>query len=92
MTEQAKNIPEKLLSPYKPEETETKIYTIWEKSGLFNPETSIKEGITKEDTEAFTVILPPPNVTGVLHLGHALMITIQDVLVRFERIDRKSVV
>lgn len=83
------NIPKKLLSPYSPQDTENLIYEIEEKSGLFNPDTCIEAGITKADAETFTIVLPPPNVTGVLHLGHALMITIQDTLIRFERMRGK---
>ncbi|MEN9649656.1 MAG: valyl-tRNA synthetase, valyl-tRNA synthetase [Candidatus Parcubacteria bacterium] len=86
----ATNIPAKLLSPYNPAETETPIYQLWQKSGLFNPDESIKLGITKPDADPFTIILPPPNVTGTLHLGHALMITIQDILIRFKRMQGKK--
>lgn len=75
----------KFLSPYKPEETEPRIYDFWLKSGYFNPDTCVERGVTKGDAEPYTIVMPPPNVTGVLHMGHALMITIEDILVRFAR-------
>lgn len=80
-----KNVPEKLLSPYKPEETEKRIYEIWEKSGFFNPDICVKNGVTKSDAPIFSMVLPPPNVTGRLHLGHALEHSLQDAVVRFNR-------
>jgi len=76
---------EKFLKPYNPNETEKRIYEIWEKSGLFNPEESIKQGFTDKDAKPYTIVLPPPNVTGILHMGHALMIAVEDLLIRFER-------
>lgn len=76
---------EKFLKPYDPTQTEDRIYTLWEESGFFTPETSIEAGFTKPDAEPFTIILPPPNVTGTLHLGHAAMLAIQDILIRFHR-------
>lgn len=76
---------EKLLTPYNPEETEGRIYSDWEKSDLFNPDTCVKIGVTKEDAQTFSIVLPPPNVTGVLHLGHAATLTIEDIIVRYNR-------
>ncbi len=78
-------VPEKLLKPYNPVEEETAIYTKWEASGYFTPENMIKDGLTAADAEPFTIVLPPPNVTGVLHMGHAMMITIEDILIRYKR-------
>ena len=75
-------IPEKFLKPYDSTETESRIYKLWEESGLFNPDVSIEKGFTKPDAEAFSIVLPPPNVTGVLHMGHASMLTIEDIMVR----------
>ena len=76
---------EKLLRPYDPKETEGKIYKIWEDSGYFNPDTCIEKGVTKPDAKSFTIVMPPPNVTGVLHMGHALMITLEDIMIRYKR-------
>lgn len=76
---------DKLLTPYKPEETEQRIYKEWEDSGFFNPDVCIEKGIAKADAETFSIVLPPPNVTGVLHLGHAVTLTIEDIIVRYNR-------
>jgi len=78
-------MPEKFLQPYNPASTETRIYAEWEKSGLFNPDECIKHGIAKADAPAYTIVLPPPNVTGRLHMGHALMIAIEDIFIRYKR-------
>ena len=83
--EEHKIIPEKLLKPYDPVETEPRIYAKWEESGLFNPEKAIEAGYTKPDAKPFTIILPPPNVTGVLHMGHAMMLAIEDIMIRYHR-------
>lgn len=76
---------EKFLKPYNPSETEGRIYSEWEESGLFNPDTSIKAGFSSPTALPYTIIMPPPNVTGVLHMGHALMLTIEDILIRYHR-------
>ena len=78
-------MPEKFLKPYDPEETEGRIYKAWEKSGLFNPDECVKQGVTKSDAPTYSIVLPPPNVTGRLHMGHALMLAIEDVFVRYKR-------
>lgn len=78
-------INEKLLKPYDPKETEPRIYKRWEESGFFNPDVAIAKGKTKPDASPFTIIMPPPNVTGVLHMGHAMMLTVQDIMVRYHR-------
>ncbi len=76
---------DKLLKPYDPASTEQRIYKEWEKSELFNPDVAIKKGITKADAPVFSIVLPPPNVTGNLHMGHAFMLSIEDMMVRFNR-------
>ncbi|MDP9126925.1 MAG: valine--tRNA ligase, partial [Pseudomonadota bacterium] len=63
---------------YNPTEAETKLYTDWEKSGAFACD------VTSE-AEPWCIMMPPPNVTGSLHMGHALTFTLQDVLVRYKR-------
>lgn len=76
----------KKLSPqYNPHEVESKIYEKWEKSGYFNP-----DNLPGERREKFSMVLPPPNVTGTLHMGHALTVTIEDILARFERMRGKK--
>jgi valyl-tRNA synthetase len=78
------SIPDKLLKPYNPNDEESRIYKKWEQSGYFNPEKCVEEGLARAD-DPFTIILPPPNVTGSLHMGHAMMLTVQDILIRYKR-------
>lgn len=86
------DISEKLKQPYSPNETETRIYEQWEKSGIFNPDICQKLGVIDPEKEPFSMVLPPPNVTGVLHMGSALMLVIEDVIVRQARMaGRKTV-
>ena len=63
---------------YNHKDVEEKIYKKWEDSGSFKPEVN-------PDGEPYSIILPPPNVTGTLHIGHALMLTIEDILIRYHR-------
>lgn len=81
---------DKFLRPYEPKDTESRIYSKWLDSGFFNPDVCIDKGITASDAQKFSIVLPPPNVTGVLHLGHASMLAIEDSLVRFERMRGKK--
>ncbi|MEK7652266.1 MAG: valine--tRNA ligase [Patescibacteria group bacterium] len=69
-----------LSSTYNSKETESKIYQKWLDSGYFNP-----DNLPGERTKPFNIVLPPPNVTGILHTGHALMLVIQDILIRYHR-------
>ncbi|MCX6739447.1 MAG: class I tRNA ligase family protein, partial [Candidatus Parcubacteria bacterium] len=80
---------DKFLKPYDPIETEGRIYKLWEDSGYFNPDTCIKDGVCEKDAEAFSIVLPPPNVTGTLHLGHTAMLAIEDIMVRYHRMNGK---
>lgn len=84
------NIDPKFLKPYSPTETEDRIYKLWEDSGFFNPDICIEKGIINENAEAFSIILPPPNVTGILHIGHAAMLTIEDIMIRYARMQSKK--
>ncbi|MEE9277421.1 MAG: valine--tRNA ligase, partial [Dehalococcoidia bacterium] len=68
-----------LSKAYDPSSVEERIYALWEEGGYFQPQPSAGGG------RPFTIIMPPPNVTGVLHLGHALTKAIQDCLVRWHR-------
>lgn len=83
-------INEKFLKPYNSKDTEDKIYKLWEESGFFNPDVCIEKGIIEENAPAFSIVLPPPNVTGSLHTGHALMLVIQDIMVRYARLQGKK--
>ncbi len=69
---------------YDPQGLETKWYMHWEQSGAF-------DSGKRPDAEPFSIVLPPPNVTGSLHIGHALDHTLQDILIRFERLRGKDV-
>lgn len=86
------NLPEKLLKPYNAAEIEETIYKTWEESGFLNPDVCIERGITDADAEPFSMVLPPPNITGRLHLGHALEHSLQDAVIRFQRMLGKKVV
>jgi len=65
-------------------EAESRLYENWEKAGAFKPS-------DKEGAEPYTIVIPPPNVTGSLHMGHALNNSLQDILVRFERMRGRAV-
>ena len=69
---------------YNPKDFEEKIYEKWENDGDFKPD-------MRSDSEAFSIVIPPPNVTGVLHMGHALDDTLQDILIRYNRMLGKKV-
>ncbi len=64
---------------------EADIYKLWMDSGYFNP-----DNLPNQQAEPFTIVLPPPNVTGNLHLGHAFEDTIQDILIRFRRMQGRK--
>ena len=70
---------------YDVQSVEARIYAAWEESGLFNPDVAVQKGFTKADAEVFSIVLPPPNVTGELHIGHAAMLAIEDIMVRYNR-------
>ena len=65
---------------YDPKKVESKVYALWEKSGFFNP-----DKLPKTHKKPFSIVIPPPNITGSLHMGHALNTTIQDILIRQKR-------
>ncbi|MEK7135502.1 MAG: valine--tRNA ligase [Patescibacteria group bacterium] len=72
---------DKFLKPYNPQETESRIYDLWEKSGYFNPDNL--PGASSRTP--FTIVMPPPNANGDLHAGHALFITLEDIMIRYKR-------
>ena len=73
------------LKPYSPKDNEEALYKQWEESGYFNPDVCVAKGVAAADAETFSIVLPPPNVTGVLHMGHAAMLAVEDILVRYNR-------
>ncbi|MFH0780094.1 MAG: class I tRNA ligase family protein, partial [Parcubacteria group bacterium] len=70
-----------LPKAYNPSDFENKIYKDWEKKKLFNPDTLKK----RKGKQTFSIVLPPPNVTSILHLGSASMLSIEDLMVRYKR-------
>ena len=72
-----------LSKTYQPENFESKIYKEWEQKGYFTPQ--VDRGKTP-----FTIVIPPPNITGQLHMGHALNNSIQDAIIRFKRMQGYS--
>lgn len=77
----------KFLQPYNPSQTESRIYQTWEESSYFNPDNlpAVEGLIEGKEREPFTIMMPPPNATGILHVGHALFITLQDAMIRYKR-------
>jgi valyl-tRNA synthetase len=69
-----------LPKAYNPKEVEEKTYELWKKSAFFNP-----DKLPQRHKKAYTIVIPPPNITGRLHMGHALNATIQDTLIRWKR-------
>ena len=68
-----------LAKAYDPAAVEQPIYAMWEEGGYFRPQAR------RDDAEPYCIIMPPPNVTGALHLGHAIGHTVQDALIRWRR-------
>ncbi|MDQ1245026.1 MAG: valyl-tRNA synthetase, partial [Campylobacterota bacterium] len=69
---------------YEPRETEDKFYKIWESRGYFEVDSN---KAIQEEGKNFSIMMPPPNVTGRLHIGHALTFTLQDIITRYKRMD-----
>ncbi len=72
-----------LPKAYEAKNYEDKTYKLWEESGFFNPDNLDPKG------EPFTIIMPPPNATGQLHVGHAVMLAIEDLMIRYQRMQGK---
>ena len=68
---------------YEPQQVESRIYQMWEDNDCFNGDPDPKK-------KPFSIVMPPPNVTGQLHMGHALDCTLQDILTRFKRMQGYS--
>ena len=69
---------QEMAKAYKPSEFEDKIYDFWMKGNYFHAEVD-------RDKKPYTIVMPPPNITGQLHIGHALDETLQDILIRWKR-------
>jgi valyl-tRNA synthetase len=78
MTRSDKQRPAEMAKAYEAQQTEQRLYAWWEKQGFFTPEIDPAR-------KPFTLSMPPPNVTGALHMGHAMTMTIEDVIVRWHR-------
>jgi valyl-tRNA synthetase len=76
---------QKFLKPYSPQETEARIYKLWEESGYFNP-----DKLPERHIDPYTIIMPPPNANGSLHVGHAAFVTLQDLMIRYQRMQGKK--
>ncbi|MDP3901423.1 MAG: valine--tRNA ligase [bacterium] len=70
--------------------SEEKIYKLWEDSGYFAPEAHQSQAGNLESKKSYCIIMPPPNANGSLHMGHAVFVTLQDILIRFERMRGKK--
>lgn len=66
-------------------QVEEELYAWWEEQGFFQPEQQVEIGLAAADAEPFVISMPPPNVTGALHLGHAITSSIEDLLIRYNR-------
>ena len=77
------------LEAYTPADFESQIYQWWEASGCFQPDSKIAQD--KNNKEPYVLPMPPPNVTGRLHMGHAIFVALQDVLARFHRMRGRPV-
>jgi len=78
-------MPKELLKTYEPKEVERVIYSLWEKSGFFNPDL-----LPFKTKKRFSIAMPPANITGELHLGHARFLTLQDIMIRYHRMKQEK--
>ena len=74
------------MSPYDHKVCESAMYQLWEESGYFNP-----DALPGDRDEVYTIIMPPPNANGLLHAGHALFVTLEDMMIRYQRMRGKRV-
>ncbi len=78
-----------LPSSHEPLKIEPEIYKWWESQGYFRPEKQLELGLVDKNGPRFCLTMPPPNVTGKLHLGHAIVLSIEDFMTRLERMKQK---
>ena len=83
--EQTKAAQAAMPKTYNPQEWEERLYEWWESQGFFHPEQQEESGLADPNAEPFVIAMPPPNVTGALHLGHAITSSIEDMLIRHHR-------
>ncbi len=76
---------EELSKTYNPHEIEERLYRWWEEQGFFRPERQVELGCASADGPRWCITLPPPNVTGALHLGHAMVAAVEDLMTRYHR-------
>ena len=74
-----------LSKVYDPKEHENKLYEWWESQGYFKPETLVELGLASRTGKRFCITMPPPNVTGILHLGHGMTAALEDLMTRYYR-------
>ncbi|MGD8791194.1 MAG: valine--tRNA ligase [Anaerolineae bacterium] len=70
---------------YDPHTTEDRLYAWWDSQGYFRPETAVEKGLAQAGGPAWCITMPPPNVTGALHLGHAMTAAVEDLMTRYYR-------
>jgi len=70
---------------YEPQKTEKRLYEWWQSQGYFRPGTAVAKGLARSEGPAWCITMPPPNITGVLHLGHAIVAAIEDLMTRYYR-------
>ena len=73
----------KFSKTYEPDQYETDVYALWEKSGAFRP-------TTEKNQNPYTIVMPPPNANGNLHIGHGLTIALEDILTRYHRMNGEN--
>jgi valyl-tRNA synthetase len=76
---------DELAKIYDPKDHEERLYQWWEERGYFHPEKQVELGLASEDGSRWCITMPPPNVTGVLHLGHAMTAAVEDLMTRYYR-------
>ena len=82
MSDKQKN---EMAKTYDPHTTEKRLYAWWEEQGFFRPETMVEKGLAGLSGPAWCITMPPPNVTGALHLGHAMTAAVEDLMTRYYR-------
>ena len=74
-----------LSKTYNPKDHEQALYHWWESQGYFKPETMTAKGLVSQEGKRFCITMPPPNVTGILHLGHGITVALEDLMTRYYR-------